>query len=200
MLCFPCSTCQSPTHVTDLHSWMYGDPFCSLACDQNASARPAPEPRKTLLATHDLLLETGQLVLRSIPLARSAESSFETSATMSSDAMFGAMFLAGGLVAAAAASGIASAAADHSSDALTTPLWEIDQRVHRLLRQMMALHGLGYDVAGYLTPLVQQFGSLGGPTPTGAARTLRALHEYLTFLYHGVTRLGLELDAKQTGT
>ena len=192
MLCFPCSTCQNPTRVTELHSWIYGDPFCSLGCEQQAGERTAPEPRAALLATHDLLLETGQLVAGALPLARSAESSFDASAVMSSDLMF----LAGGF-AAVAVGGIAGAAADHTSDRLSGSLWEIDRRVHRLLRQMMALHGLGYDVAGYLPPFAQQFGSLGGPTPTGSVRTLQALHEYLAFLYQGVTRLGQELDARQ---
>ena len=192
MLCFPCSTCHSPTRVTELHSWMYGDPFCSPECEQRAGERPAPDARATLLATHDLLLETGQLVARAIPLARTAESSFDTSAMMSSDVMF----LAGGF-AAVAVGGIAGAAADHSSDQLSGSLWEIDQRVHRLLRRMMELHGLGYDVAAYLPPFAQQFGSLGGPTPIGSARTLKALHEYLAFLYEGVTRLGQELDAQR---
>lgn len=195
MLCFPCSTCGAPTRVTELSSWIYDDPFCSEACAEGAAPRPAPDRRATLLAAHDLLIETGEIVRRAIPLARSAESSFEVSATMNGDAMFGAMFLAGGLVAAAAAGSIASAAADQTSDRLAAPLWEIDQRVHRLLRLMMALHGLGYDVAAHLTPLVSQFGSLGAPTPSGAARTLTALHDYLAYLYDGVTRLGHELDA-----
>jgi hypothetical protein len=162
MLCYPCTTCHNPTRIAELHSWIYGDPFCSPDCEQQASAGPSPDARATLLATHDLLLETGQLVARAIPLARSAESSFNASAVMSSDMMF----LAGGF-AAVAVGGIAGAAADQSSDQLSGSLWEIDQRVHRLLRRMMALHGLGYDVAGYLPPFAQQFGSLGGRRPPG---------------------------------
>ncbi len=189
MLCLPCSECGAPTPVPELRSWMLGDPLCSDECAERHPSPTPPEPGRALADAIAHLEGTVALVDRCIPQARSAERDFNTAAAMRSAEASFALGLAGGLFGRALVQSATSAVADQSSDLLTTRLWEVDRSIHVLLRRVMVLEALGFDVARHALPLVTHYGSISSSTPAGLSGVLWQLQGYLRWFHGGVAEI-----------
>jgi hypothetical protein len=188
MYAFPCAQCGNLQDLTQLHSWSYSDPLCSPACAQQFAARRAGAPPPAVGEVFDrtiaLLEETGQLVAKAAAAARKAQTGYRNAESYGS--------VGGGMIARTVFGAAASAsqqAAESSDEWMKDLLWQIDQRHHSILREMMALQGHGHDVTQPLGPLVREFGGLVGASYGGLPEHLYRLHQYLAYLHQGVQNI-----------
>ncbi|MCA9605480.1 MAG: hypothetical protein KC619_07785, partial [Myxococcales bacterium] len=156
MFYFPCAACGTPMAITDVHAWLGAHPTCSDACAIEARAnealrdpRPMPDVMRHTLA---LLRETGDMVRVSSERAGRAESHLGTAAMLGSTA---AVFAVGVIPAAIAGEVHAASENEYQKDA-----FEIEQRLHRIVRSVMALEAHGVPAAQHLAPIVHRYGGL----------------------------------------
>ncbi|MCB9595237.1 MAG: hypothetical protein H6719_21140 [Sandaracinaceae bacterium] len=185
MFYFPCVTCGTPMPITDVHGWLGGNPVCSEPCATQARAagrgedpRSAPEVMRDTLA---LLLETGDLVRVSCDRAGRAESHLSTATGLSSTPAV----LAFGVLPGA----IAGMVHEASESAYAKDVFDIDDRLHRVVRSVMILESLGVPAAGHLQPIVQRYGSLSGMSASGMQGVLQQLWHHLKHAYDGLAAI-----------
>jgi len=178
---FPCARCGQPTAISDFHSWSYGDPLCSEAC----AAQPTPEGRRETRTAEEvmdqtlaLLLETGELVRRSSERASRAESDMNTSAALSSTV--GVMAL--GVLPGA----IMSAVHESSENAYSQTVHDIQDRLSTIIRNAMALEGLGVPAAQHVIEVATRYGSLSA-TAAGMQGVLTQLWHHLKHTYDALS-------------
>lgn len=176
---FPCAHCGTPMAITDIHAWLGAHPVCGDACGAEARANEAlrdPRPVGDVLRhTLALLRETGELVRVSSERAARAESDLGTAAMLSSA---GAVFAIGVIPAAIAGEVHAASENAYQGDA-----FEIEQRLHRIIRSVMALEAQGVPAAQHLAPIVHRYGGLSGASASGMQGVLQHLWHHLKGVY-----------------
>ncbi len=185
MFYFPCTACGTPMAITEVGGWIFGHPVCGDGCAMQARAdghtaetRNAAQVMQETLA---LLRETGELVRVSAERARRAESDLGNAALMSSTPAV----LAFGMLPGA----IAGAMHEASESAYAKDLFEIDHRLHRALRDAMALEALGVPAAAHFAPIVERYGSLSGQGAAGMFGVLSALWQHLKNVHDALTAM-----------
>lgn len=182
MFYFPCASCGTPQAISDLHAWLGAHPVCSEACAAQARSDPrladARTPPEVLRDTLALLLETGELVRASAERAGRAERDLQTRALLGSTPAV----LAIGVLPGA----IAGAMHEHSENVYAKDVFDIDQRLHRIIRSVMALEAHGVPAAQHLAPIVHRYGSLSGGSASGMQGVLHHLWHHLKGVYDGL--------------
>lgn len=185
MMFFACTCCAQPVAMTALYAWVYSHPVCSEECLARAeiegSLPPAPSPTQAFASVttaidraYTCLLECGR---GDIALSRV----LETHSTDVAVAKIGTG-VAFGVLGSVVAAGVVDDGLQRLIARQEDAHWALEQHLSTLTRALMSLHGLGYPIAGKMTPLFTHYASIeavGTEEAVGQLQSLRALIEEL---------------------